>query len=211
MSARAGKLIVDQFMTLDGIVQAPGGPDEDTSSNFAHGGWQASLLDDESLKLIVEEIEMDEALLLGRRTYEIFANFWPKAPAEDPIARKLNAMPKYVASHTLRRVEWANSALLGPDLRQEIARIKSRHKETHVIGSGDLVQSLLRERLVDRLNLWVYPLTLGTGKRLFGDGTVPTALELVRSRAFPKGAVLLTYETRGEPTYGTIGDPEAGS
>jgi dihydrofolate reductase len=201
----SGKLVVDQFMTLDGVVQAPGGPDEDRSGGFAHGGWQAPVFDEESGKLIVEEIERNEALLLGRRTYEIFANYWPKAPSEDPIAKKLNAMPKYVASRTLRRAEWANSSLLGPDLRQEIARIKARHVETHVIGSGDLVQSLLRERLVDRLNLWVYPLTLGAGKRLFAEGTVPTALELVRSRTFPKGAVLLTYEPRGEPTYGISG------
>ncbi|HJQ92863.1 MAG TPA: dihydrofolate reductase family protein [Candidatus Thermoplasmatota archaeon] len=201
-----GKLIVDQFMTLDGVVQAPGGPDEDRSGGFAHGGWQAPYLDQGSLAVIVEEIERNEALLLGRRTYEIFAGYWPKASPEDPIAKKLNAMPKYVASRTLRRVEWANSTLLGPDLRQEVARIKARHGETHVIGSAGLVQSLLRERLVDRLNVWVYPLTLGSGKRLFAEGTVPTALELVRSQAFPKGAVLLTYEPRGEPTYGTVGE-----
>jgi dihydrofolate reductase len=199
-----GKLIVDQFMTLDGVVQAPGGIEEDRSGNFAYGGWQTPYFDEESGKLIVEEIEKNEALLLGRRTYEIFANYWPKAPAEDPIAKKLNTMPKYVASRTLSRVDWANSTLLGADLRQEIARIKARHGETHVIGSANLVQSLLRERLVDRLNLWVYPLTLGTGKRLFAEGTLPTALELVRSRAFPKGAVLLTYEPRGEPTYANV-------
>lgn len=203
-----GTLVVDQFMTLDGVVQAPGGPDEDPSGGFAHGGWQAPFLDSESLKVIVEEIEKNEALLLGRRTYDIFAGYWPKAPAEDPIARKLNAMPKYVASRTLRRVEWANSTLLGPDLRAEIARIKARHGETHVIGSADLVQSLLRERLVDRLNVWVHPVTLGAGKRLFAEGTVPTALELVRSRAFPKGVVLLTYEVRGEPTYGRADEVE---
>ncbi|MEA3165415.1 MAG: hypothetical protein QOJ26_267 [Thermoplasmata archaeon] len=201
-----GTLVVDQFMTLDGVVQAPGGPDEDRSGGFAHGGWQAPYLDEEAGKLITDEIERNDALLLGRRTYEIFANYWPKAPAEDRIAKKLNTMPKYVASRTLRRVDWANSTLLGPDLRSEVARIKSRHAETHVIGSGNLAQSLLRERLADRLNLWIHPVTLGTGKRLFADGTVPTALKLVRSRTFPKGVVLLTYEPHGEPTYGTIGE-----
>lgn len=201
-----GKLIVDQFMTLDGVVQAPGGPDEDRSGGFAHGGWQMPLVDEEALKVIVEEIERNEALLLGRRTYEIFAGYWPKAPAEDPIAKKLNSMPKYVASRTLRRVDWAHSSLLGADLRAEVERIKARHGETHVIGSGDLVQTLLRERLVDRLNLWVYPLTLGSGKRLFADGTVPTALKLVRSHAFGNGAVLLAYEPAGLPTYATAAD-----
>lgn len=199
-----GKIVVDQFMTLDGVVQAPGAPDEDTSGGFAHGGWQAPFFDEESLQVILGEIEKNEALLLGRRTYEIFAEHWPKAPAEDPIARKLNAMPKYVASRTLRRLDWANSTLLGPDLRDEVARIRSRHRETHVIGSANFVQSLLRERLVDRLNLWMYPLTLGTGKRLFAEDSVPTALTLVRSRAFPKGAVLLTYEPRGEPAYARV-------
>jgi len=201
-----GQLIVDQFMTLDGVVQAPGGPDEDRSGGFAHGGWQAPYLDPESMEAIVQGIERNEALLLGRRTYEIFAGYWPKQPDADPIARKLNAMPKYVASRTLGSVGWANSTLLGPDIPQEVARIKARHGETHVIGSGGFVQTLLRERLVDRLNLWVHPLTLGDGKRLFAGGTVPTALELVRSRAFPKGVVLLAYERRGEPTYGTVGE-----
>ena len=199
----AGALIVDQFMTLDGVVQAPGQPGEDTSGGFAHGGWQVPYFSEESGQVMMEETAANEALLLGRRTYDIFAAYWPKAPADDFFAQKLNAMPKYVASRTLKRVEWQNSHLLGHDLRHEVGRIKEKHRETHVIGSGDLVQTLLCERLVDRLNLWVYPLTLGTGKRLFAGGTVPTALKLVRSRAFGNGALLLTYEPTGEPAYGT--------
>jgi dihydrofolate reductase len=200
-----GKLIVDQFLTLDGVVQAPGGPEEDTSGGFRHGGWQFPYLDDESGKAIGEGLARMDALLLGRRTYDIFAAYWPKAPAGDPFAQKLNAVRKYVASRTLRSVGWTNSQLLANDLPREIGRIKGLHAEIHVIGSGDLAQSLLRERLVDRLNLWVHPLLLGSGKRLFAGGTVPTALRLVHSRAFGTGVVQLVYEPSGEPTYGTMG------
>lgn len=200
-----GKLIVDEFMTLDGVVQAPGGPQEDPSGGFAHGGWQFPYMDEEAGAIILEDIVRNEALLLGRRTYDIFASYWPKAPADDPIAAKLNAMPKYVASRTLSRVDWHNSRLIGRDVAREVAQIKAKHAEIHVIGSADFVQTLLRERLVDRLNLWIYPLTLGAGKRLFADGTVPAALKLVRSKVFGNGAILATYEPTGLPTYGTMG------
>lgn len=200
-----GKLVLDEFVTLDGVVQAPGSPHEDPSGGFAHGGWQFPYLDEEAGGVIMESIQRNEALLLGRRTYDIFAGYWPKAPADDPIAAKLNAIPKYVASRTLRRVDWENSQLLGPDVPREVARIKSRHGETHVIGSADLAQTLLRERLVDQINLWIFPLTLGSGKRLFAQGTVPSALKLVRCRSFANGAILATYEPAGLPTYGTIG------
>jgi dihydrofolate reductase len=197
-----GKLIVDMSMTLDGVVQSPGGPEEDPSGRFKHGGWQAPFFggDKEAGAVLVEGIQRSDALLLGRRTYEIFASYWPKA--DGPIAAKFNAMPKYVASRTMKRAEWGHTSVLGPDLPREIARLKERHGEVHVWGSTDLAQSLLRERLVDRLNLWFYPLTLGTGKRLFGEGTVPTAFKLVRSRAFGNGLILATYEAAGEPTYG---------
>lgn len=198
-----GSIVVDQFVTLDGVVQAPGQPGEDASGGFRHGGWQVPYFDAESGEVMAGEVGRTEALLLGRRTYDIFASHWPKAPADDPFARKLNGMPKYVASRTLQRADWQNATVLGPDLRGEVARIKGLHEEVHVIGSGDLVQTLLRERLVDRLNLWVYPLLLGSGKRLFAGGTVPAALRLTRSRAFGNGALLLTYEPAGEPTYGS--------
>lgn len=198
-----GKLVVDQFMTLDGVVQAPGMPEEDPAGGFRHGGWQVPYFDAEFGAAIGEEMARSEAMLLGRRTYDIFASYWPKAPAEDPAAAKLNAMPKYVASRTLRRVDWNNAKLLAPDLRREVERIKGLHEEVHVVGSGDLVQSLLRERLVDRLSLWVYPLVLGSGKRLFAGGTAPTAFKLARSRTFGNGSLLLVYDRAGEPTYGT--------
>ena len=200
-----GNLIVDQFMTLDGVVQAPGGPDEDPSAGFRHGGWQFPYVDDEAGKTIGEGLLPMDALLLGRRTYDIFAGYWPKQPATDPFAKKLNSVRKYVASRQLRSVGWSNAQLLAGDLRREVERIKGLHKEVHVIGSAGLVQSLLRERLVDRFNLWLHPLLLGTGKRLFGSGTVPVALELVRSQAFGNGVLMLVYEPVGEPTYGDMG------
>ncbi|HUR69186.1 MAG TPA: dihydrofolate reductase family protein [Candidatus Thermoplasmatota archaeon] len=198
-----GKLIVGQFMTLDGVVQSPGMPEEDAADGFRHGGWQVPYFDQEFGEAMGPEMARSDALLLGRKTYDIFASYWPKAPADDPAALKLNAMPKYVASRTMKRADWQNTTLLRPDLKAEVARIKGLHKEVHVIGSGDLVQSLLRERLVDELDLWVYPLVLGSGKKLFASGTVPAALKLTRSRTFGNGALLLTYEPVGEPTYGT--------
>jgi dihydrofolate reductase len=200
-----GELVADIFLTLDGVMQAPGGPDDDIDSGFTHGGWQAPYLDEESGKVITEHITGMDALLLGRKTYEIFAGYWPTAPADNPIAVKLNAVPKYVASRTLDRVEWNNSTLLDGEIADEVTRIKDGYDETHIIGSGDLVQTLLREDLVDRFNLWVYPVLLGSGKRLFADGTIPTALRLVDSAAFGAGAVLLVYQRAGKPTYGTIG------
>lgn len=198
-----GQLIVSEFVTLDGVMQAPGAPEEDTESGFKDGGWQAPLLDEDSGNLITQDINRMDALLLGRKTYDIFASYWPNAKGE--IADKLNGVPKFVASRSLRKLEWNHSTLIQGDVPKEVARIKEKHGEVHVIGSGDLVQTLLRQGLVDRFNLWVYPLLLGTGKRLFAEGTVPTSLRLTNSRAFSKGAVLLSYETAGKPRYGTIG------
>jgi dihydrofolate reductase len=198
-----GKLVINQFMTLDGVVQSPGMPEEDASGGFRHGGWQVPYFDDEFGRIVGEDMMRSDAMLLGRKTYDIFAGYWPKAPAEDPMAARLNAMPKYVASRTMKRAEWSNSTVLGPDLRREVERIKGLHGEVHVIGSGDLAQSLLRERVVDRLSLFVYPLVLGTGKRLFAGGAVPTALKLTRSHVFGNGSLMLHYEPKGEPTYGT--------
>jgi dihydrofolate reductase len=145
-----------------------------------------------------------EALLLGRKTYETFAAYWPQAAADDPIAARLNSAPKYVASRTLDSVEWTNSRLIEGDVADAVAGLKREHGQIDVIGSGNLVQTLLRHDLVDRLNVWVYPVLLGNGKRLFADGTVPTALRLVESATFPKGAVLLAYQSTGKPTYGSM-------
>jgi dihydrofolate reductase len=202
-----GKLIVTEFVTLDGVAQAPGGPDEDGDGGFVHGGWQAPVADQESGGVIFEEAKSMDALLLGRRTYEIFADYWPKAPQEIPFTGLLNGVPKYVASRTLAGpLAWQRSTLVAGDLVESIIALKERHDEVHVIGSLDLVQSLLRFGLVDRLNLWLYPLLLGSGKQLFAEGTVPTALRLTQSVTCPSGTVHLTYEAAGVPTYGTIGE-----
>jgi dihydrofolate reductase len=204
-----GKLIVTEFMTLDGVAQAPGGPEEDPEGGFTHGGWQAPLIQADDAQTggdeLLEEASRMDALLLGRRTYEIFAGFWPNAPKEDPFTELLNRVPKYVASRTLTEpLEWNESTLLQGDLPAAVAEVKDRHDEVHVIGSLDLVQSLLQERLVDRLRLWQYPLVLGTGKRVFAHGTVPAALRLTHSVTHPNGSVQLTYDLAGEPTYGDM-------
>jgi dihydrofolate reductase len=200
-----GKLVVTEFMTLDGVAQAPGAPDEDRESGFTHGGWQAPLVDQESVGAVFEQAKSMDALLLGRKTYEIFASYWPTAPEEISFTGLLNAIPKYVASRTLTGpLDWHRSELLAGDLPESIIDLKARHGEVHVIGSLDLVQSLLRLGLVDRLDLWQYPLLLGSGKHVFADGTVPTALRLTESVIYTNGTLQLTYETAGVPSYGDL-------
>jgi dihydrofolate reductase len=200
-----GKLIVTEFVTLDGVAQAPGGPDEDEGGGFAHGGWQAPLAGQEGDSIFEQARSMD-ALLLGRRTYEIFAGYWPTAPEEIPFTGLLNSVPKYVASRTLADpLDWQGSTVVGESIEEGVTSLKARHREVHVIGSLDLVQSLLRLGLVDRLELWLYPVLLGGGKQVFGDGTVPTALRLVESVTHPNGVLQLGYDTAGTPTYGRMG------
>jgi dihydrofolate reductase len=198
-----GKLIVNTFTSLDGVMQAPGMPEEDREGGFDQGGWQVPYFDEESGQVMTEAITGFDALLLGRKTYEIFAGYWPYAPADDPIAVRLNEAPKYVASRTLDAVGWNNSTLLKGDIADEVARLTEAYDEIHTSGSGNLVQSLMKDELVDQYNVWVYPVLLGGGKRLFGEGTIPTALRLIESRAFGNGAVLLTYEPTGKPEYGS--------
>jgi dihydrofolate reductase len=201
-----GNLIVTEFVTLDGVAQAPGRPDEDRDGGFTHGGWQAPVSDPESGEVMFEQARSMDALLLGRKTYEIFADYWPTAPQEIPFTGLLNRVPKYVASRTLTGgLTWQGSTLLPGDLAESITDLKERHDEVRVIGSLDLVQSLLRCGLVDRLDLWLHPLLLGTGKQVFADGTVPAALQLVESVTSPSGTLHLTYDLAGTPTYGTMG------
>jgi dihydrofolate reductase len=200
-----GRLVVTEFVTLDGVAQAPGAPDEDRDGAFAHGGWQAPLLDQEAAGTLFEQARSMDALVLGRRTYEIFATYWPTAPEEIPFTGLLNGVPKFVASRTLAEpLAWQGSTLLAGDLAESITAVKERFDEVHVIGSLDLLQSLLRHGLVDRLNLWLYPLLLGNGKQVFGGGTVPTALRLAESVTYPNGTLHLAYEPVGEPQYGNL-------
>ncbi len=200
-----GTLIATEFMTLDGVAQAPGGPDEDPQGEFTHGGWQAPWMTMAAGAAVFRQAENMDALLLGRKTYDIFAGYWPTAPVEMPYTGLLNRVPKYVASCTLTSpLAWDGAELLAGDLAQSIDEVKARHDEVHVIGSLDLLQSLLRLNLVDRLNLWQYPLLLGSGKRVFADGTVPAALDQTESVTHSNGVLQLTYEFAGLPTYGDM-------
>ena len=199
------KLVVTESVSVDGVMQAPGGPSEDTDDGFAHGGWVAPHFDDEMGGLAVEGALRPEALLLGRRTYEIFAAHWPRVTGDDPIAVKLNAMPKYVASRTLEAVEWNNSTLLSGDAAETVADLKEGPGgEIRVYGSGNLVQTLLANDLVDELVLWVFPVLLGEGKRLFGEGTRPAGLELAEARTSSTGVALHTYRRAGGVKTGSF-------
>lgn len=202
-----GKLIVTEFMTLDGVAQAPGAPEEDTASGFRHGGWQAPLLDAGSGGAMFERAKDMDALLLGRRTYDIFAAYWPSGPSDEPFTALLNRVPKYVASRTLAEpLSWEKSSLLDGDLAAAVSALKQQHENLHAIGSLDLLQSLLRHGLVDELRLWQYPVLLGDGKRVFEGGVGPETLRLARSTAYDNGTLELVYEPQGvAPTYGTIG------
>ena len=197
-----GLLSVDLFITLDGVYQAPGGPEEDPEGGFAFGGWQGAYFDDETGEAIMAGINRMDALLLGRKTYDIFSAFWPNRGDDDHIAVTFNALPKFVVSRSLTDPAWEGTTALS-DVEQ-VAGLKDRFDDIHVIGSGNLARSLLEAGLVDRLNLFLYPLTFGSGKRLFADGTgVPAAFRLAQPpQGFPKGAVSLTYERAGAPITG---------
>jgi dihydrofolate reductase len=190
------KLVVGTFLTLDGVMQAPGDPQEDTEGGFEPGGWQMPYNDDDAGRFIGEEIAAADALLLGRVTYQIFAAYWPSAPEDDPIAQRLNTMPKYVWSRTLDRVEWNNSTLIKGDLVDEVTKLKQQPGSgvLWVIGSGKLAQSLMKHNLVDEYSLWIHPLVLGSGKRLFEGGVGPFHLKLVDIQTTGSGIVILTYQ-----------------
>ncbi len=198
-----GKLIVNMFVTLDGVIQAPGGPEEDTVGGFKFGGWQQPLSDEKAGQDITNHIAKGDALLLGRSTYDNFAGYWPKQAG--PIADRFNSIPKYVASRTLKKVAWKNASILEGDLAEAVARIKKKHKEIHTWGSSQLVPTLLEHGLVDLFDLHLYPVVLGTGKRLFAEGIVPTTFRLKESEVYPKGAIHLRYEPAGKPEFGSMG------
>lgn len=201
-------IVVDTFLTLDGVLQAPGGPEEDREGGFAHGGWQAALFDDAVGEFVGEGMARLEGLLLGRKTYDIFAAHWPRVGEGHPdaeIARLFNELPKYVASRTRTSLEWANSTLLGDDVPGAVAKLKEQSGgEIHVIGSGDLAQTLIRHDLVDEYRLAIFPVVLGTGKRLFADGAVPAALRLVESATTSGGVLTCVYRRAGEVSYGSF-------
>ena len=199
------KLVVGTFVTLDGVMQAPGGPDEDRDGGFEHGGWSFTYWDDMMGAQIVEWTVQAGALLLGRKTYEIFAAHWPKVGGEDPVAKTLNSVPKYVASRSLNEVTWNNSSLIEGDVAEAVAALKREPGgEIQVTGSGDLIQTLLEHDLVDEFRLWIFPLVVGEGKRLFGRGTSPGALRLVDAKQSTTGVSIQTYERAGEIEVGSF-------
>jgi dihydrofolate reductase len=190
------KVIANEFMSLDGVVQAPGGADEDTSGGFEHGGWHMRYFDELSQKWVLESIVEAGGFLLGRRTYEIFAAYWPKAPEEEQvIAQPLNTKPKHVASTTLKEpLEWQNSTVLQGDISEAVAVLKQEDgADVHVIGSAELVRTLIEQGLVDELRLMIDPLLLGGGKRIFRDDGSLRTLRLVHSEVTTTGAILATY------------------
>jgi dihydrofolate reductase len=201
-----GKLVVSTFLSLDGVMQAPGGPDEDRDGGFEHGGWSFPYADEDMGRIMVDQFAGIEAFLLGRRTYEIFAGHWPRVTdPNDPVASKLNTAPKYVASRTLTKVEWNNSHLLQSDLANAVTDLKQRVTgEVNVQGSSNLINSLQQHDLVDEYRVFIDPVVLGTGKRLFAEGTTPAALRLTSARPTGSGAVFCVYQRAGKPTYGSF-------
>lgn len=189
-----GIIVANLFLTLDGVYQAPGGREEDNAGGFAFGGWQAPVSDDEAGAAIADEIGRIDALLLGRKTYDIFAAYWPHQ--SDAIGGTLNRVPKFVVSSTLTAPGWAGTTVL--PTAAAAGRLREEYNQVHMFGSGVLIRSLLAADVLDRLHLWLYPITLGQGKRLFDAGTIPAAFRLAEpARTFPKGAVSLVYERAG--------------
>lgn len=198
------KLVTVTFVTLDGVMQAPGGPGEDDSGDFKSGGWSANYWDDLMAQVMGETFAKRPELLLGRKTYEIFAAYWPNAK-DEPGADNLNNAKKYVVSRTLEEVKWQNSNLIKGDVVKEIARLKGVDgTELQVHGSSNLIQTLLKHNLIDELHLWIFPVVVGNGKRLFGVGTTPSGFKLLESKASSTGVILATYGLSGELKTGSF-------
>ena len=198
------KLIVSTFLTLDGVMQAPGGPEEDDSGGFAHGGWSVNYWDDRMGEVMGAAMSVPFDLVRGRKTDDIFAAYWPHA-SEEQGAKPLNDATKHVASRSRPTLEWRNSVLIEGDAAEGIAALKEQDgPELQVHGSGNLVQTLLRHGLVDEYRLWFFPVVIGSGKRLFADGTVPAALRLVDSQVSTTGVVMGRYEPAGEIVTGSF-------
>jgi len=199
------KLIASAFVSLDGVMQAPGGPDEDPTGGFAFGGWIFNY-SDEAVDISAAGFDgKDRDIVLGRRTYEIFEAYWPYQPAGNPIAKTLNAAKKYVASKTLTTLQWQNSTLLGDDVVKAVAALKAQPgRDLQTIGSANLIQSLQAASLIDEYNVWTYPLILGRGKRLFESTAKPGGLRLVRTQTSATGVVMSTYVPAGNVKPGSF-------
>jgi dihydrofolate reductase len=196
-----GEILVTTFVTIDGVMQANGSPEVGRAEGFAYGGWQAPYTDQETTDLITQYTLQADAFLLGRKTYETFASFWPHVSNDDPVAERLNTRPKYVASSTTPTPEWAGTVHLTGDLGAAITRVKeSTAGEIQVHGSGQLVRGLLDLGAVDRIRLWIHPVTLGTGGRLF-DGVSPAAMEVESTHTTKPGVTVVTYRVAGRPEF----------
>ncbi|WP_329033924.1 dihydrofolate reductase family protein [Streptomyces sp. NBC_01725] len=214
------KLMVTTFVSLDGVMQGPGGADEDRDGGFEHGGWCVPHFGADLIERMTAVVRRADALLLGRRTYDIFAATWPLAEADDPIGSKMNSVRKYVASRTADTVSWQNSTLLTGDVAEAVRALKQDSGdgdsdgvdsgEIQVHGSGDLIQTLIEHDLVDEFHVLVFPVLVGSGKRLFGSGTVPAGLKLLDTASSDSGVVISTYARAGEVGYGAMG-PETGN
>lgn len=199
------KLVVLSFISLDGVMQAPGGPEEDLSGDFKYGGWTVPYADEFSGKLMGEQMSMPFDLLLGRKTYDIFASYWPKQDPEHPVAAPFNRATKYVVSRGQPELTWQNSELITGDVAAQLQALKQQDGPMlQVHGSSDLIQTLLKEDLVDELWLKIYPVTLGNGKRLFADGPIPAAFELIDSQTAPKGVIYANYKRAGDIETGSF-------
>ncbi|MFE7718911.1 dihydrofolate reductase family protein [Nocardia rhizosphaerihabitans] len=198
------ELSLTQFLTIDGVYQAPGGPEEDTSDGFTHGGWSVPYGDEDFGVFMDSVFDRVDAFLLGRRTYDIFAGYWPKVDDPDnPVATKLNDLPKYVATGTLTEADWAGTELLRGDIVAEVTALKARPgRELQMHGSGALAQTLLAAGLIDTMNLLTFPVVLGTGKKLFTDTVRPTGFTLTESRTTSTGVLIASYRADGAPKYG---------
>lgn len=196
------KLVIGIFVTLDGVMQAPGGPDEDREGGFEHGGWLVPFLDETFGASMSEWTKRADAFLFGRKTYEMFAASWPNSPDPDEV---LNLRPKFVASRTLEEVTWNNATLLKGDVVEEVMRLKAQAgAEIQVHGSGNLIQTLLKHDLIDTIRMWQFPVALGTGKWFFAEGTMPRSFRLVETQSNTTGAVLHVYERAEGLKYGEV-------
>ena len=195
-------IIVLTFLSLDGVMQAPGGPEEDTSGGFKYGGWTVPYFDDFAGKIMEEQMSKPSELLLGRKTFEIFASYWPKHESNWP---GINEMTKYVASHSPLTSDWNNTVLLEGDVVEEIQKLKEQDgPDLYVHGSGNLIQTLMKHDLVDEFWLKIFPLTLGSGKRLFAEGTIPASFTLEEAKISPKGVIIANYKRAGEVQTGSF-------
>lgn len=199
------KLVVLSFISLDGIMQAPGGPAEDTSGDFKYGGWTVPYFDEFSGNMMNDQMGMPFDLLLGRKTYDIFAGYWPLQEPDGPVADPFNRATKYVVSNSSPELTWENSVLIDGDVVAKLKELKQQDGPMlQVHGSGNLIQTLLKNDLVDELWLKIYPVTLATGKCLFADGTMPAAFELTDSKTSPSGVIFANYKRAGEVKTGSF-------